>query len=107
MKKGLKSIVIIIAVLFLLIIITNLFLNQYVDVDVVEDPYAYLVKGCSMAINNGCKPEVLNKNICSDIFCIKKVDLGNKGFPDTLMTICEANGIANSTDCLRRCGCTV
>jgi len=81
-----------------------LFFLMIADVVQTNAPVA-LAKGCAMAINNDCKPEVLNKNVCEDILCRKKVNLDNNGSPDTLMEICIANGITNSTVCLNRCGC--
>jgi len=97
-------IVIIVAVLVLLAIIV-LFLGGYTGVQTIDASTA-LTKACLMVINNGCDPnKVLDKQVCADILCIKKVDLGNKGSADTVMTICNATGITDSTACLKRCGC--
>lgn len=96
-------IIIIVAVLVLLAIIV-LFLGGYTGVQTIDASTA-LTKACLMVINNGCKPDVLDKNVCADILCVKKVDLGQKGTPDTVMGICNANGITDTTACLKRCGC--
>ena len=99
-----NTLVIIIVCVLVLLAVIVLFLGGWTGVGVIDKSTA-LGKACLTVTNNGCKTDALDKNVCADILCRKKVDLDNNGSPDTVMEICNANGITDSNGCLSRCGC--